>query len=88
MDGLEQTIHDAALLIVRRSRPDVASLAAHHRLVDHLGFGSLDVAELVARLELSLGVDPFAEHVAISGVRTMADLYAAYRRCTGGAGRG
>jgi acyl carrier protein len=49
------------------------------RLVKDLGLDSMDLAELVAVLELELGMDPFAERVSIADVHTVADLLAAYQ---------
>ncbi len=43
-----------------------------------LGFTSLDVAQLIATLEMELGVDPFSQGAAISEVNTVAKLYAVY----------
>lgn len=44
-----------------------------------LGFTSLDVAQLIATLEMELGVDPFSLGVAvISEVNTVARLHAVY----------
>jgi acyl carrier protein len=47
-------------------------------LVD-IGFTSLTLARLLLRLETELGVDPFAEDVVVSDVRTVDELIAAYR---------
>lgn len=43
-----------------------------------LGFTSLDVAQLIATLEMELGVDPFSQGAPISEVNTVAKLYAVY----------
>ncbi len=50
------------------------------RLNADLGLSSLDLAELTAVLEVRLEVDPFAELVAITDVRTVGDLCAAYAK--------
>jgi acyl carrier protein len=49
-----------------------------------LGLASLDLAQLVALLEVDLQADPFAELVAITSVRTVEDLCAAYERARAG----
>jgi acyl carrier protein len=41
--------------------------------------GSLLLARLIITLEAELGVDPFAEDVLISDVRTVGELVAVYR---------
>jgi acyl carrier protein len=43
------------------------------------GMGSLLLARLIIALEAELGVDPFAEDVLISDVRTVGELVAVYR---------
>lgn len=45
-----------------------------------LGITSLLLARLVVHLEQELGIDPFEEDVAISDVRSVDDLIAAYDR--------
>jgi acyl carrier protein len=45
-----------------------------------LGLESLDLAELVALLELRFGFDPFSHHAAITDVHTVQDLCNAYLR--------
>jgi hypothetical protein len=42
-----------------------------------LGFKSVDLARIVALLEVRLGSDPFV-HVPITGIRSVEDLIAAY----------
>lgn len=54
------------------------SLKDELKIVDDLGFASLDVAQLVATLELELGVDPFSAGVAIVDVVTIGDLCEVY----------
>jgi acyl carrier protein len=49
-------------------------------LVNDLGFTSLDVAELVAVLEMELDYDPFSKGVSLLNVRTVADFYEVYSK--------
>lgn len=49
-----------------------------HQLRDDLGFASLDFAQLVAMLELSLGVDPFTTHASPGTIHTVNDLIEIY----------
>jgi acyl carrier protein len=53
------------------------SLTDESRLTD-IGLTSLLLARLTVQLEMRLGVDPFAQDLAISDVRTIGDLVAAY----------
>ncbi len=48
------------------------------KIVKDLGFSSLDVAQLIATLELEFGMDPFAEDVSIMDVHTLDELYQLY----------
>ena len=43
------------------------------------------LARIVASLEMKLDVDPFAEDVAITSIRTVGDLCNAYEKATRGA---
>jgi acyl carrier protein len=47
-------------------------------LVNDLGFTSLDVAELVAVLEMELDRDPFSKGASLLNVRTVADFCEVY----------
>jgi acyl carrier protein len=47
-------------------------------IVKNLGFSSLDVAELVAVLEMELGVDPFSQGVSIMSIHTVSELCKVY----------
>jgi hypothetical protein len=53
-------------------------------IVDELGFSSMTVAALIARLEEALEVDPFEdENVMITDIRTVGDLCGVYERALG-----
>jgi acyl carrier protein len=84
MDELEQQVRDVIAKVARQRGAVPASIEGHHRLTLDLGLKSLDLAQIVALLERHTGVDPFAELVAITSVRTVADLCGAYRRCLAG----
>lgn len=49
-------------------------------IVKDLGFKSLDVAELVAVLEMELDVDPFSDGVSLMEVRTYGDFCTVYEK--------
>jgi len=53
-----------------------------------LGIGSLDLLEIIDALETSLAANPFEGRLAPSDIRTVGDLYAAYRPATDGASPG
>ena len=78
MDTIEETIRRVALEIARRSDPELEGVRMEHALIEDLGMESLALAELVAILEMELGVDPFSS-TAISQIRTVGDLHSAFR---------
>ena len=45
-----------------------------------LGLDSLDLALIVAELDVEVGADPFAKLLSITSVRSVNDLVGAYRR--------
>src|SRR5258708_20027641 len=55
-------------------------LSGTDKLSATLGLSSLDLAFVVAELELELGVDPFAKLVSITSVRSVGDLVRAYQQ--------
>lgn len=83
MDDLEQTIHDVVQQVVEQRGGEIVAITNQQRLAGDLGLRSLDLAQLVALLEINTGVDPFAAHVAITDVRTVGDLCDAYRVALG-----
>lgn len=57
----------------------VPEILPKHELSNDLGLKSLDLAELVATLELEIGHDPFARDNAVTDVRTVEDLFRVYQ---------
>ena len=80
MDKWEQTIYEVTKDIALRHGLELSDLTRDQNLVEELRFESLDYAELVAVLEVKLGVDPFAKDTSIADIRTVGDLCDAYRR--------
>ena len=78
MDRIEETIRRVALEIARRSSPDLEHVRMEDALIEDLHMESLDLAELVAILEMEFAVDPFAS-AAISQIRSVGDLESAFR---------
>ena len=56
------------------------SIVPESSLFEALGMSSLDLAQLVAELEVELGVDPFAIDASVKEIRTVADLHRVYDR--------
>ena len=53
-------------------------LKDEYRVVKDLGFSSMDVAQLIAVLEMELAVDPFSMGVSIMEIHTIGQLCDAY----------
>lgn len=49
-------------------------------IVGDLGLKSLDIAQLIAMLEVELGVDPFSAGVPLNSVVKVKDLYELYHK--------
>jgi acyl carrier protein len=81
MENLEKIVHEVVLEILRQRSSQISKVENNHKLTSDLGFGSLDIAQLVATLEIKLGVDPFATQVAITDIRTVGDLCHSYALC-------
>ncbi|CAM2011341.1 hypothetical protein [Acanthopleuribacter pedis] len=80
---------DSVLQSIQQQRglPPVP-LEEGHQVMADLGFASLDVAQLIALLEIELGVDPFAAGVSLQEVHTVGELYRVYQdACNKAAGQ-
>ncbi|MEP7192900.1 MAG: phosphopantetheine-binding protein [Actinomycetota bacterium] len=73
-----ETVKAVLLEIVNEEAALVEHLDEEQLLVDQLGLTSLNLARLVAVLEMELDTDPFSDDVPITGVRTVGDLLQAY----------
>lgn len=78
MSNVKAKIDEILKEIQQRNEYPAKALEPSVKVVNGLGFSSLDVAELVAVLEMELGVDPFSQGVSIMSVQTIADLYKVY----------
>ncbi len=79
MKELAAIVRQVVLEVVQLGSAAVTSVGDGDTLTGELGLQSLDLAQIVATLEARTGLDPFAERVAITSVRTVGDLVAAYR---------
>jgi acyl carrier protein len=87
MTDLERTVHAVVRQVAEDRSIPLETVRNELKLVEDVGLKSLDLARVVAKLELKLGADPFAEMVAITSIRTVGDLCAAYARCFPSPGR-
>lgn len=79
---VKDTIKDAIEEIMANNRR-TGVITDTSEIVKDLGFTSLDVAELIAVLEMELDVDPFSNGVSLMDVRTYGDFCAVYEKARG-----
>ena len=79
MELIKEKVNTVILEIQSQNNVKMEELKEDHRISKDLGFSSLDVAQLIATLEMELGVDPFAENVALQDVNTLGKLYNVYQ---------
>ena len=79
MDKYDAAVHEVLNDLLDEEKSETAELHSDDRLVEDLGFSSLAMARIIAILEDQFGADPFSKSVAITSIRTVGDLAAAYR---------
>ena len=78
MSEVKNTIVSVLREIQERNSYPKKEISDDTLVVKNLGFNSLDVAELVAVLEMELGVDPFSQGVSIMNVHSVSELIKVY----------
>jgi acyl carrier protein len=78
MKRVQDAVLSSVLLMARRRNAALEQVSLDQSLTRDLGLDSLDFAQLVARLELELDLDPFTEAVSVTEIRTVGDLSEAY----------
>ena len=76
-EQIERTISTCINDILEENQRTVAWSKETH-VINGLGFSSLDLAQLIARLEMDLAVDPFAEGMDITEIAYVENLYKVY----------
>ena len=80
MDKYDAAVHEVLRDLMEEEKSEKADLNNDDRLVEDLGFSSLNMARIIAILEDQFGADPFSKAVAITSIRTVGDLADAYRQ--------
>lgn len=80
MDKYDAAVHQVLTDLMEEERSETNELNKDDRLVEDLGFSSLNMARIIAILEDQFGTDPFSKSVAITSIRTVGDLAGAYRQ--------
>jgi acyl carrier protein len=75
MAEVPQTINESIEKLIARRGASGLEVTATARLVEDLGFDSLELAELSAELEDRLGRDPFSEGLLPETVGEVAAFY-------------
>ena len=81
MERVNEAVFAAVRSVAQEKSLPLESINAHCKLVDDLGFVSLDLARIVAIIEIELDADPFASLVPVTSIRTVDDLCKAYEKC-------
>jgi acyl carrier protein len=84
MEKIRETIENAIKSIQEQQSYRKVELRDDLRLTKDLGFSSLDIAQLIALLELELEVDPFSQGFSISDIGTIGSLSNVYMQCIQG----
>jgi acyl carrier protein len=85
MDTIREVIDKVIKEIQAQQSYRPVELNEQLQIMNDLGFVSLDVAQLIASLEMELSVDPFSEGTPLVDVKTVGDLYQVYQsRLNGG----
>lgn len=78
MENVQTAVVEELQQVAELRGLSLPNVSTRQHLIDDLGLKSLDLAHLVAALQLRLRVDPFIKHVPITQIRTIGDLCAAY----------
>jgi len=81
MENIEQTVFDVIAKVAEEKGLDLKTPALTQKLVTDIGFKSIDLARIIAILEIKLSVDPFSKLVPITSIQTVGDLCDAYQLC-------
>jgi len=81
MNELNTTVLNVIRGVAREKTPEIIAVRPDQMLVEDLGLRSLDLARIIAKLEMKLEVDPFAQLVSVTSIRTAGDLCDAYEKC-------
>jgi len=86
MSQTRTVIHEVLRSVADEESLSLPEIQGDEKLVEDLGFRSLNMARILAILEGRLGVDPFSKMVAVTSIRTVDDLCGAYEQCLAGDG--
>jgi len=81
MEHVEQIVCDVIAKVAGEKKLDLEKVLKTQKLVGDIGFKSIDLARIIAILEIKLDVDPFSKLVPITSIQTVGDLCNAYQLC-------
>lgn len=84
MERTKESIESAIKQILDQKSYKVPDIKDELRIIEDLGFSSLDIAQLIAHLEMELGIDPFSEGALISSINTVGSMCNVYQSCVHG----
>lgn len=79
-DTINTVVTEEIISLLTTNNTEITSINADDQLNAHLALTSLDLAQLIAALEIRLDADPFAQQTPITSIRTVGDLVRAYQQ--------
>jgi acyl carrier protein len=67
-----------SILAQKKDAREIADLSENMNLIGDIGLNSLDMAQLVASLEIEFGVDPFSDGVTVADLQTVGNVVRVY----------
>jgi acyl carrier protein len=67
-----------SILAQKKDAREIDDLSENMNLIGDIGLNSLDMAQLVASLEIEFGVDPFSDGVTVADLQTVGNVVRVY----------
>ncbi|MBF0118387.1 MAG: hypothetical protein HQK79_06085 [Desulfobacterales bacterium] len=81
MEDVTQIVYETIRKVADEKDIKLNGIQNSYNLIRDVGFKSIDLARLIAVLELKLKVDPFSKLIPITSIQTVGDLCNAYIAC-------
>ncbi len=81
LETVEQVVNEVIVKVAREKKLELDRVHSSQKLVGDIGFKSIDLARIIAIMEIKLSVDPFSKLVPFTSIQTVGDLCDAYQLC-------
>lgn len=78
MENIRKVIVEIIEEIIEQKGFECPEISKEQSITKDLGFTSMDVAQLIASLEMELDLDPFSEGTSIASIHTVGQLCDVY----------